>query len=201
MNIINCYFYTLWCWIRISTLKILLQAKLEDFLQLLHTVQNRTPLTEVQNPSNNNKQNILHHVLEIGRQDLALAVIQNCDVSLLCQQCDVTVAGIRGKKNVLHYITELRSLDLAKAVLNKVRHSLKKKGCHWSLPEVIVNLEFASVKYIRSYNRIIKGNVTRSVVIFEIISVRLVYVFIYIFPIFCHIYKDIQPHITYCFLS
>lgn len=117
-------FYTLWCWIRISTLKILLQAKLEDFLQLLHTVQNRTPLTEVQNPSNNNKQNILHHVLEIGRQDLALAVIQNCDVSLLCQQCDVTVAGIRGKKNVLHYITELRSLDLAKAVLNKVRHSL-----------------------------------------------------------------------------
>ncbi|XP_070174105.1 transient receptor potential cation channel subfamily A member 1-like [Littorina saxatilis] len=66
------------------------------------------------------KRNILLHVLHEGRRDLARLVLARANVTLICQDCDVAVATLKGKKNALHYVTELGDVELAKEILNKI---------------------------------------------------------------------------------
>ena len=86
----------------------------DDFQALVDQVQK----LDVVDPETN--RTLLLHLLHVGRTDLARLVVSRADVKLLCRDCDVTVASLKGKKNALHYVTELNDVDLAKEILNKV---------------------------------------------------------------------------------
>ncbi|KAK7489491.1 hypothetical protein BaRGS_00019290 [Batillaria attramentaria] len=93
------------------------KATPEEFMTFFSAMDK--PLTR--NPANN--MNILHHVLDIGRSDIAYELVNNLEsdkIKMLVQECDVTVAQIKGKKNVLHYATEQRDTMLAAMILDKL---------------------------------------------------------------------------------
>lgn len=95
------------------------QAKPEQFLELLNVFANENGLAKLRHPENN--MNILHYVLHHRRRDLATMIAERVEPAVFSQECDVTVAAIKGKKTALHYVTELNDLQLAKLILNKVR--------------------------------------------------------------------------------
>ncbi|XP_025080554.1 uncharacterized protein LOC112556099 [Pomacea canaliculata] len=101
------------------------KAKPEQFLELLNVFANENGLAKLRHPENN--MNILHYVLHHRRRDLATMIAERVEPAVFSQECDVTVAAIKGKKTALHYVTELNDLQLAKLILNKVNAAQKKE--------------------------------------------------------------------------
>lgn len=77
----------------------------------------------LQNP--HNRQNVLHHVLELDDEELLNIVLEKATQELILHKFDVNVMKISGKMTAFHQVVEKNNLGVMKMLLDKISENKK----------------------------------------------------------------------------